>query len=412
MTRRPARRTPFAARAALTERHVQAMWYDGALRPDGLRAADGTPVRVLDPGAWNLEAGPDFRNAVLEIGVDRRRLTGDVEVHLRPADWTAHGHSADAAYAQVVAHVTWHARPPVPPSDALPAGCISICLGDILRTRPGFSPAQIDLAAYPYAHADAAPRPCERAFARDPDALLALLRAAGRRRLEQKACRIAARFARVRDRAQVFYEETMTALGYKHNTAPFRTLAETLPWRCLPGTRDAAFASLSCAAEMAVSHAAAWRRANVRPANSTERRLHAAADLFAGTHATLLPRLDACDLAAHDGQAAACTILCESHRLGAKRAAAILANVLVPFAWAENRLSSVPDRLLPEDVSEPVRRTAFRLMGRDHNAALYAGDGLLIQGLLQIQKDHCQTASAGCASCRLPLPTERKELPL
>ena len=31
----------------ISERHVQAIWYDGALRPAGLRAADGAPVRVV-----------------------------------------------------------------------------------------------------------------------------------------------------------------------------------------------------------------------------------------------------------------------------------------------------------------------------------------------------------------------------
>ena len=45
----------------ISERLVQAIWYDGALRPAGLRAADGAPVRVVYPGRWNLEAGPDFR---------------------------------------------------------------------------------------------------------------------------------------------------------------------------------------------------------------------------------------------------------------------------------------------------------------------------------------------------------------
>ena len=96
----------------ISERHVQAIWYDGTLRPDGLRTADGAQVRVVDPGRWNLEAGPDFLDAVLEIGGERRRVRGDVEVHVRAADWSAHGHGHDPAYAGVVAHVTWHPGPP------------------------------------------------------------------------------------------------------------------------------------------------------------------------------------------------------------------------------------------------------------------------------------------------------------
>jgi len=64
----------------ISERHVQAIWYDGALRPMDLRTTDGATVRVVAPGRWNLEAGPDFRDAVLEVGPDRRRIRGDVEM--------------------------------------------------------------------------------------------------------------------------------------------------------------------------------------------------------------------------------------------------------------------------------------------------------------------------------------------
>ena len=90
----------------ITERHVQALWYDAKLRPPALRTVDGACLRVVDPGVWNLEAGPDFHGAVLEIGRERRRLCGDVEIHLHPTDWTTHGHVRNAAYGHIVAHVT------------------------------------------------------------------------------------------------------------------------------------------------------------------------------------------------------------------------------------------------------------------------------------------------------------------
>ena len=206
----------------ITERHVQALWYDAKLRPPALRTVDGACLRVVDPGVWNLEAGPDFHGAVLEIGRERRRLCGDVEIHLHPTDWTTHGHVRNAAYGHIVAHVTWYAGPP---SGGLPPGCVSVCLGDFLRTRNDFSPEDIDLGAYPYAHLPATPRPCETRFARHPDALVETLRAAGTCRLEGKARRFQTLFIRRGDHAQVFYEEMMAALGYKHNAAPFRALA-------------------------------------------------------------------------------------------------------------------------------------------------------------------------------------------
>jgi len=386
----------------ISERHVQAIWYDGALRPGNLRTADGAPVRVIDPGRWNLEAGPDFRDAVVEVGEDGHRIRGDVEVHMHVSDWTAHGHGHDPAYADVVAHVTWYpGPPPVAGAEYLPPRCMRICLGDVLRTKPDFSPDEIDLAAYPYARLPATPRPCEAAFAHAPDAALALLRAAGERRLEGKARRLCALFVRNGDRAQTFYEEMMAAFGYKHNAAPFRALAQTLPWRELPPSPGAAATALACAADLGVAPRVPWRTANVRPSNSPARRIEEAARLFAGELPALLRRLDACDLAARPGQQAALEILRAARPLGARRAAAMLTNVLIPFARAEGRLARVPEWIFPEDLNATVRLMAFRLFGRDHNPALYAGNGLLVQGLLQVYREYCLAAHPDCSSCPL-----------
>ena len=96
------------------------------------------------------------------------------------------------------------------------------------------------------------------------------------------------------------------------------------------------------------------------------------------------------------------TTMCGDHFMGRGRAAAILANVVVPFAMAEDRAPNCPDWLPPEDVSAPVRLTAFRLFGRDHNpAALYSSNGLLIQGLLQIHRDYCLQLHPDCRRCDL-----------
>lgn len=384
-----------AAPPPVSERHVQALWYDGTLRPEDLRTVDGAPVRVIDPGAWNLEAGPDFRNAVVEVGSVRMR--GDVEVHLRAGDWTLHGHAQDPAYRNVIVHVTWFGGGTAP----LPADCVTVCLGDFLRTRADFSPDEIDLAAYPYAKLPSTPRPCEAMFARNPDLLVEVLHAAGKRRLEGKARRLVALFVRKGDRAQVFYEEMMAAFGYKHNAAAFRALAERIPWKDLPEDSQAAREVLDCVAGLEISKHLPWHTANVRPANSPQRRLSEAAALFAGALPGLLVRLGACDLASREGQRSALKILCTSGRLGTRRAAAMLANVVTPFARAESRLEQIPDWLCPEEISAPMRLTAYRLLGRDHNPALYAGNGLLLQGLIQIHREFCLSAHPDCISCAL-----------
>ncbi len=64
---------------------------------------DGRPLRVIDPGRLNTDAGPDFFNASVKIGDETWH--GNVEMHVRTSDWHRHGHSADRAYDSVVLHV-------------------------------------------------------------------------------------------------------------------------------------------------------------------------------------------------------------------------------------------------------------------------------------------------------------------
>ena len=75
---------------------------------------------------------------------------------------------------------------------------------------------------------------------------------------------------------------------------------------------------------------------------------------------------------------------------------------MIPFAAAEEAIpQGILEHLPPEDLSTPMRLAALHLFGRDHNPALYIGDGLLQQGLLQIHLDFCLNARPGCEACVL-----------
>jgi len=434
-----------------SERHLQCLWFDAHYRPGSFPLPGGETVAVLDPGEWNLEAGPDFLNATLLIQPGARQLRGDVEIHVHPSDWDSHNHAADPAYAHVVAHVTWF-RGPVPHS--LPAGVFALALAEPVLAQPGLSLDDIDLKAYPHAALPATPRPCERFMKNSPDRASAVLTAAGHYRLQAKAARIRARLEQSGDRNQLFYEEVMAALGFKHNQTPFRTLARLLPASAFAGaSREITFARLLGTARLlpqpdiatddegqrfiralwnfwwresneTLPEAITWRLHNLRPQNAPARRLAAAACLFSGT-SNVLNDLDR--LAGESGlrwhsQALDCfEARCrwpfwnrrlafsstpdatqDIALLGGSRAAAILTNVALPFAAAEGDLPpDVLEHLPPEDLSAPMRLTALHLFGRDHNPALYAANGLLQQGLLQIHLDFCLNAKPGCDACAL-----------
>lgn len=363
-------------RESITERHVQAVWYDRAIRPESLRTSTGECVSVIYPGNWNLGAGPDFRNAVIEVG--GRRMSGDVEVHLRPNDWVSHSHGDDPSYRNVIAHVTWSGGP-IPKT--LPKSAVSIWLGRYLTSDPGFAPEQIDVSAYPFARIPADSRPCFKRFAENPDLASRVLVSAGASRIREKSRRIAgflnAPKGRRIDRRQLFYLETMSALGYGCNPHGFREVAAAVPLEVVQSEPYNAECAFLVAAQFVN-----WRRGMFRPNNSPEVRLKSAARLFAkGEILSVLEEVDFSPDRCRDIVA----LLVEGGVMGRGRAGAIVANVIVPFALAEGRLEAPPAWLPPEDVSEPVRLMAFRMLGRDHNPSVsYASNGMKIQGLMQV----------------------------
>src|SRR5437660_1773797 len=92
------------------ERLLQAVWHHQRLLRGQLRTLDGKPLRVLHPGFWNREAGPDFREAVVQI--DGETKTGDVEIDLHPSGWIGHGHDRNPNFAKVILHVVWNSGEP------------------------------------------------------------------------------------------------------------------------------------------------------------------------------------------------------------------------------------------------------------------------------------------------------------
>jgi len=443
-----------------SERQVQCVWFDAAWRPDELRTDRGEPVAVADPGRWNLEAGPDFLDADLRVGSERRVLRGDIEVHVRPSDWFRHGHDGNPAYSRVAAHVTYGERGT---RDArFPSGMLHIPLRKALAQNPSFCFDAIDLAAYPYAVAAAA-RPCAlRLRDGDPDAVRALLQGAGQRRLRIKSERMALEIRRL-GAEQALYAEVMTGLGYKHNKGPFRELAERVSYedlRCEAGgdTRRAYALLLGVAGLIPerlspfadaesrrfarrlwdfwwkrqsawsdrVMARGAWRLSGLRPQNHPRRRLAAAAALFGGS-ASL-----ATDLAAQTGDPAASAsdaarsivhdlqkrsrMTFWSHRLsfagpaaakptaliGEPRAADIFINTLFPYLVARGAWTLALPAVWPRgEDNARVRRVAATLFGRDRNPAL-CRCALIRQGLLQIESDYCSYRDdAPCRPARI-----------
>lgn len=444
----------------ISERLVHCLWYDQRLRAGELRATDGRPVRVIFPGWWNLESGPDFRNATVQIGHDPER-TGDVEIHLRADDWFHHGHNRNAAYNNVVLHVVlWESGSGTTPvsraGDKLPQLVLQNVLAAPLETLYD----EIDLDAYPH-HVGNHAGPCGARFRElADDAVGQLLDSAGDERLAVKTRKFL-RWIRASDAEQAFYTGWMEALGYKSNKTGFHLLAQRLPVAqlrqlppaelpavlfgvahflptAMPVTRDAAgqrhvqrlwnrWWKIRPDYETQILPADTWRLHGIRPANHPHRRLGTAAALLkrhprlldqltgavqtGGDPAKLLRRLRDEYWSSHftlggRGQST------PSDLIGAARTHEIVANVVLPFLaaqaeWAGDAGLRAQARAAYAALAAGPSNSLLRLAGEQLFDTAGAAQRLVKtnrqqQGLIQVFQDFCVHDKSDCVDCRFP----------
>jgi len=204
------------------ERLLQSIWRHQRLRRDLLRTLDGRPVRVLHPGFWNREAGPDFRHAIVQFGTEEPR-EGDVEVDALPGNWTAHQHHINPAFANVILHVVWHDGG-TKAAAAAPALAMRDFL-DLPMEQMQLWSASGAAESWPQSLRGACSGPLAQLSREQRDDLL---RQAARARFERKAAELEYR-ARQAGWEQALWEGLFRALGYKQNVWPMQRVAELLP---------------------------------------------------------------------------------------------------------------------------------------------------------------------------------------
>ena len=191
--------------------------------------SSGQPVAVVYRGRWTAGSGPDFSGAMLALGERGSTLVrGDVEIHLRCADWYAHGHDADPRYNGVALHVVlWPLGvKPVTRADGVSiptlvlADYISLPTPELLQQINPLIPNLGTLSD----------EPCWQRTRDIPvESLLSHVEAAGDARLEEKAARMEAGLEVSGSPDEVFYRGILDALGYSANRVPMRDIATALP---------------------------------------------------------------------------------------------------------------------------------------------------------------------------------------
>jgi hypothetical protein len=452
--------------AAPPERLLQQIWERQRLRRDSLQTVDGQRLRVLHPGFWNHEAGPDFRGAVLQFAAGAPRV-GDVEIDVRPAAWRGHGHDRNPAYQGVVLHVVWEGDSP--------AGCSLPTLALKSQLDSPLSELRVWLSH----HTGAPPLlagQCSAPLRGLPENVLReVLHQAALVRLQRKASELAAR-ARQVGWEQSLWEGLFATLGYKHNVWPMRRLAELLPLlrarelkkRSATLALQARLLGVSGLLPTELTRARAadnylrqvwdhwwrereefadfilprelWRFHGLRPANHPQRRLALAAHWLAGgslpdkleqwftakipdsrmeLSLLALLKVEGDEFWSWHWTFRSARMLKPQPLIGAQRVTDLAINVVLPWFWmrsvagkndalqqtAEQRYFSWPKA---QD-NAVLRLARQRLLGNMHGGALQTA--AMQQGLLQIVRDFCEHSNALCENCRFPDLVRRLRAP-
>ena len=272
------------------------LWSKRAARQAEFRTGNGTRFRVLYPGHPGGGAGPDFRDALLQLdGVGLVR--GDVEIHLHQRDWRSHGHGSDPNYNGVVLHAALEVESPateLQSGQEAPVVSLKALLHGDDPPESGPNTALWEaLALHGY------PLPANK------DELESLLDKAGDRRFLSKSAWFQ-RLLAEQGPDQVLYEGLLEGLGYRFNQQPFLKLAQRAPYDAL--AKAAASASGAERAEIIESQLLAlagfaaldgggeplprrgglgpamsvkeWRLFRVRPSNHPRRRIAGAARIL------------------------------------------------------------------------------------------------------------------------------------
>jgi len=193
-----------------------------------LKTTSGQIVKVVSPGTLNLNRGPDFKEAKLQIG--EQIWAGSVEIHVKASHWLAHKHQNDPNYQSVILHVVYEADQ-----------AISFSSQELIPTvelRQFISLSQLE--TFRSLKSNELGLPCDKLFHQvEPVYAANMLHKAAIERLGQKAQELIRQVNAVSiDWNELFYHLLAKNFGFKQNAEPMLALAKSLPVRVLAKHKD------------------------------------------------------------------------------------------------------------------------------------------------------------------------------
>ena len=357
---------------------------------------EGCPVEIIYPGRFNDGQGGDFRDALVNSGDTCK--SGDIEIHTRSSLWEAHGHHRNPVYNRVILHVALEQDRP---------GTALLQNGQTIPTII----LKNNLNRYPH---KAIPLSSCQAASLRPDLLKKQLIRAGEQRFFERAWRYQGELNQV-EPGQSLYQGMLEALGYTKNKQPFLKLARRVPL-CIvedmanaKGTEEEIIVRIQ---DVLCENAATldWELYKVRPDNSPLRRIMALSHLLyryrtSGWLTGLMSIIHRTPVKSAHKHLEPALMVGKGYPalLGRSKAAEIIINAMLPFAWSwgqkNSKLSFMKKvigvyRNYPRSESNSIERHMLRQLSLDRCPV---NSACCQQGLIHIYKTLCTQGK--CQEC-------------
>ena len=89
----------------LPESFLHFVWRYQYFNTSTLELVSGDRLNITKTGNLNHLAGPDFKEA--QVDIEGMQWYGSVEIHVKASDWYTHKHQDDPNYDNVILHVVW-----------------------------------------------------------------------------------------------------------------------------------------------------------------------------------------------------------------------------------------------------------------------------------------------------------------
>lgn len=411
---------------------MQYIWQHRLYVSEEMTTNDGKRVRVIDPGALNVDSGPDFFNAKVEI--DGRMWAGNVEMHVRASDWRRHGHASDKAYDSVILHVVEKDDAPVyrTNGERIPQVVLQ-CNRDFSRSYQHLVEAKSEL-------------PCAASIAQMPRLLITeWVESLAFQRLHHKVDRLA-------NLAQLYYGSwedvcyvTLARnLGFGINNDAFERLARSTPLRLLHKHSDSIFqieallfgqagmlnpddhrddtyyqqlcreyAFLANKFSLHPIESHSWKLARMRPQNFPYRRIamlahyveggfNLFADILGAKDEAAMRKLFSVKLSGYWSNHFTFGKQSESdvRALSERSIDIILINTVAPLLYARGELlhdDALADRAVA--LLEELRPEQNSIVQQFANAGIRCTDALTSQALIELRREYCEAHK--CIYCKI-----------